>query len=216
MLSTLSLHWLTSDQGLFLILKDHLWLGILLIALIVFCETGLVVMPFLPGDSLLFATGSFIGLAQLSPIVPIIVIALAAIIGDNTNYLIGRSRLGQSIIKKNWVKPHHLAKAQEFYRQHGSKAIILSRFIPIVRTLTPFTAGMAQMNQRHFTFYNMVGGTIWVGGFISLGYWLCHFAWVQNHISLLSLIVIVLSLMPVAIALIKELKKRKNYESVTR
>lgn len=210
MLSSGILHWLTSDQGLMALLAQNWLLGIMLIALVVFLETGVVVLPFLPGDSLLFATGAFLGIAGISPVIPLMIILSASILGDNVNYILGRSGLGKFLLRKNWIKAHHMEKTRAFYDKYGAMTIIMGRFVPVVRTIAPFVAGLSGMCHRRFTLFNILGGSLWAGSLILSGVWLCHFEWVKSHISLLSLAIVVISVLPVVVHLIPQLRKQEQ------
>lgn len=197
------------DVHLFeLIEKYGLWIyGILFI--IVFCETGLVVTPFLPGDSLLFASGVTAGAGLMGYYEVMAILLFAGISGDAVNYFIGR-HVGPAIFAKDtrFIKKAHLLKAHEFYEKHGGKAIVLARFIPIVRTFAPFVAGIALMNPRIFFFYNIAGCILWVGLLVSSGYFLGNLNWVKENFSLIVYGIIVISVLPVIIEIIRaKLKK---------
>lgn len=160
------------------------WVYALLFA-IVFVETGLVVMPFLPGDSLLFVTGALAGagLIDIQWVIPLLLIA--AIAGDQTNYAIG-SRVGQKVWtweQSRWFNRRAFEQAHGFYERHGGVTIIVARFMPFIRTFAPFVAGVAAMNHRMFTLYNVVGAVIWVVGLTLAGYWFGNLEWVQRHLS---------------------------------
>jgi len=167
----------------------------LFIALIIFLETGLVLTPFLPGDSLLFTAGALSHQGSIPVIWLIILYWIAAVVGDTVNYWIGRG-MGKMLLKRKMIKPHYYQKAHLFYEKHGSKAIILARFIPIIRTFIPFVAGLSSMSARTFTTFNMLGGIIWVFLFVSGGYFFGNLPFVQNHLSLIMLIVIFISFLP--------------------
>ena len=143
------------------VLSQNWLLGTLVIAAIVFVETGLAVMPFLPGDSLLFTAGAFLGLASISPLIPMAIVCVAAIAGDATNYAIGRSSLGHQIIRRGWVKPRHLKQTRSWFDRFGGPTITIGRFVPIVRTLAPFmrprgNAGSAVPHVQHHRRYRLV------------------------------------------------------------
>lgn len=210
MLSTGLLTWFSSDQGPMMVLAQNWLLGTCLIAGIVFVETGLVVMPFLPGDSLLFATGAFLGLTGTSPVAPMAIVAFAAIAGDATNYMIGRSSLGQTIVRRDWVKPRHLAQTRAFFDRYGGVTVTIGRFVPIVRTVAPFLAGLSGMRARQFAMYNVVGGVLWCGVLIMAGFWLGKVAWVREHLHWLSLVIVAVSVLPVAWHLWAERRKIKE------
>jgi membrane-associated protein len=177
------------------------WLYLVL-AVIVFCETGLVVTPFLPGDSLLFAVGALCAI-EGSPIslwVMLPLLCFAAIAGDAVNYWIG-NYLGPRVFRSEtsrWFNKNHLLRAQAFYDRYGSKAIVLARFIPIVRTFAPFVAGIGRMNFLRFWFYNIVGGVVWVTLFLVAGYWMGTWEIVQKNFFLVTIGIIFVSLLPVA------------------
>lgn len=175
------------------------WLYIVLFG-VVFCETGLVVTPFLPGDSLLFAAGALASRPG-SPIdlyVLIPVIFAAAVLGDSVNYEIGKW-LGPKVFsrKDSWLlNQDHLHKAHAFYEKYGGKTIILARFIPIIRTFAPFVAGIGKMSYGHFISYNLIGAALWTAGFAVAGYWFADLPVVQNHFHYVIVGIIVISVLP--------------------
>lgn len=177
------------------------WVGYLVLSAIIFSETGLLVGFFLPGDSLLFATG-FLASQQIFSIVPLITsLSVAAILGDAVNYQIGR-RMGEHVFEKGrlkFVKHEHLMAAKAFYEKHGGKAIIMARFVPLIRTFTPFVAGVAKMNYREFVFYNIVGGIGWVVSMTVAGYFLGQLPWVKANFEKVVLMIIIISVLPVII-----------------
>jgi membrane-associated protein len=179
---------------------------------IIFCETGLVVMPFLPGDSLLFAVGALAaqGFMRIELVIPLLM--CAAIIGDNLNYWIGR-KAGGWIVNQRWFKRDYLAKTEAFFVKHGGKAIILARFVPIVRTFAPFTAGFGRMDYRRFLCYSLGGGLFWVLSFTIAGYFLGSIPVIKNNLKLVFLLIIVVSVLPIVIEVLKhraEAKRAKN------
>ena len=191
-------------------LDDHLnalsasmggWTYAILFA-VVFCETGLIVTPFLPGDSLLFAVGA-LSATEGSPLNPVVLFALlliAAILGDAVNYMIGRG-LGPKVFhseRSRLLNKDHLLKAQAFYVKHGGKAIFLARFVPIVRTFAPFVAGIGRMNPLRFWMFNVSGGVVWVGLFVFAGYLFGNVPLVKKNYSLVILGIIVVSVLPIA------------------
>ncbi len=188
---------LNIDKHLFALVADYgLWVYAILF-LIVFCETGLVITPFLPGDSLLFATGVVAGAGLLGYVECMAVLLAAGIIGDAVNYNIGRY-VGPSIFKREtrFIKKAHLLKAHAFYEKHGGKAIILARFIPIVRTFAPFVAGIALMRPTSFLFYNITGCIIWVGSLVSVGYFLGNTPFARENFGLIVYGIIIVSILP--------------------
>ena len=172
MLSTGLLAWLGNDHGLMNLMTQHWLLGVLVVAGVVFCETGLVVMPFLPGDSLLFATGAFLGMNGISPLTAVAIVTLAAFLGDTVNYRIGRSAWGQQLLRRGWIKSSHLAKARAWFDHWGAPTITIGRFVPVVRTVAPFVAGLTGMRARRFAIYNLLGSVLWCSGTLLAGSWL--------------------------------------------
>ena len=160
-----------------------IWVYALLFA-IVFVETGLVIMPFLPGDSLLFVTGALCGAGYMSLPVALSVLLLAAVLGDQVNHHIGH-RVGDAVWQweGRWFNREAFEQAHRFYVRYGGITIILARFMPFVRTFAPFVAGVARMDRARFTFYNLLGALIWVGGLGMAGYWFGNLEWVQTHLS---------------------------------
>lgn len=185
------------DQYLNAIINQLGLVSYLVFWLVIFVETGLVVAPFLPGDSLLFGLGVMSGAGQLNIIWLTLGLSLAAILGDSLNYMIGRF-LGEKILAKNYkfINKNHLTKTQKFYEQHGNKTIVLARFVPIVRTIAPFLAGLGKMNYRHFITYNIIGGLAWVNLFLLAGYFLGSLPWVKNNFSLIIIIIIIAFALP--------------------
>lgn len=197
------LHQLASEYGLWVY-------GI--VFLIVFCETGLVVLPLLPGDSLLFAAGSLASLpdSQLSPHLLFLGLSIAAILGDTLNYWIGK-KIGPKVFasqESRFFKREYLDKTHAFYLKYGAKTIVIARFIPIIRTFAPFVAGVGKMPYRTFIFYNIIGAVIWVGSFIYAGFYFGQLPFVQTNFKLIILAIIVLSIMPPVIEYLKHRFKK--------
>jgi membrane-associated protein len=172
------------------------WTYLLLFA-IVFCETGLVVTPFLPGDSLLFAAGAFAANGSLTVWALAGSLIAAAILGDTANYWIGHF-LGHRLLngRRRLIKPEHIAYTHEFFEKYGGKTVIIARFVPIVRTFAPFVAGLGSMSYGRFMSYNVVGGSAWVLLCTFAGYWFGNLPFVQKNFSLVVLAIIFLSLLP--------------------
>jgi membrane-associated protein len=172
--------------------------------LIIFAETGLVVMPLLPGDSLLFAAGTFAALGDLNPWFLTGLLIVAAILGDTVNYWIG-NRIGPRAFTGDirFLKREYLDKTRGFYARHGGKTIILARFIPIVRTFAPFVAGVGEMHYGRFLAYNVVGGVVWVTLFVWAGYLFGNIPAVKERFSLVILAIIAVSVLPIALEIIK-------------
>jgi membrane-associated protein len=179
--------------------------------LVIFLETGFVVTPFLPGDSLLFAAGTFAALGALNPIYLFLLLTAAAIIGDTINYSIGQyigERAFSGEIK--FLKQEYLEKTQNFYDKHGGKAIILARFVPIIRTFAPFIAGVGTMKYRRFIAYNVIGGIVWVAIFISLGYYFGNIPFVKKNFELVIFAIIFISFIPPVYEFFKARKELKE------
>lgn len=186
------------DRHLLEVVQTHGAWSYAILFIIVFCETGLVVTPFLPGDSLLFAAGAIAAAGDLNLAPLLILLSVAAIIGDTINYWIGR-RVGTRVFVEGsrFFKQEHLLRTQNFYERHGGKTIILARFVPIIRTFAPFVAGIGRMHYGSFLVYNVVGGLVWVIGFGLLGYLFGNLPLVKNNFSLVILAIIVISVLPI-------------------
>jgi membrane-associated protein len=175
-----------------------LWIyGILF--LIIFCETGLVVTPFLPGDSLLFATGALVAGSVLNVNIMAVVVISAAVLGNTVNYTIGHF-FGEQLFRNpdsKIFRRDYLQKAQEFYARHGGKTIVMTRFVPIIRTFAPFAAGMGSMTYKRFMVYNLVGAFLWVGIFLYAGYYFGNLPVVRKNFTLLIMAILVVSVLPI-------------------
>ncbi len=182
--------------------------------LVIFVETGLVVMPFLPGDSLLFTAGLFAnqinktsGEPYLNLSYLLVLLMIAAVVGDNLNYWIGR-KIGLRVLHIKWkgksiVKQEYLDKTHSFYEKYGTKTIIMARFVPIVRTFSPFAAGIAEMNYRKFVSFDILGGALWIGSLTIAGYFLGEIEWIRTHIELVALVIIFVSVLPILLEILK-------------
>jgi membrane-associated protein len=176
----------------------------LILFLIVFCETGLVVTPFLPGDSLLFAAGTFAGLGALNPYVLLVLLMAAALCGDNVNYWVGRyigPRAFSGAIP--WLRQDYLARTEAFYDRHGGKTVIIARFIPIIRTFAPFVAGVGRMRYARFLSFSVGGAALWVGLFIFGGYLFGNIPVVRRNFSAVIVAIILISVLPVVVEAVK-------------
>ena len=181
----------------------------LLLFVIIFLETGLVITPFLPGDSLIFAAGAFAARGILNVFLLFIIFAAAAIIGDSANYFIG-DFFGKKVFSKTaLVNPEYIKRTESFYERYGAKAIVLGRFIPIIRTFVPFVAGVGKMNYKKFLFNNIIGGVCWAGLFVFAGYFFGTIPFVKNNFTYVIIAIIVLSLVPVFYELWIHRKKKK-------
>ena len=183
--------------------------------LIIFVETGLVIMPLLPGDSLLFVAGAIAARGSLDILILIIILFIAAVLGDTVNYLMGKN-IGLKVLKwrigkRQLVKQAYIDKTHEFYEKYGSMTIIFARFVPIVRTFAPFVAGIGEMNFRKFVSYNVWGGAIWITGLLLLGYFCGNIPWVKAHFESVIFGIIFISILPIIFGFIKhKLKKSKE------
>ncbi len=178
---------------------------------IVFLETGLVVTPFLPGDSLLFAAGAFAAIGSLNPFIIFGLITLAAILGDTANYWIGHF-FGERILAnpKIPINQEHIEKTNKFFEKHGGKTIILARFMPFIRTFAPFVAGIGRMNYGKFISYNVIGGALWVGLFTFVGYFFGNFPAVKHNFSLVIMAIIAISILPAIVHLLQSKSKKSS------
>lgn len=181
--------------------------------LIVFCETGLVVTPFLPGDSLLFAAGALAGAGLFDVNLLALLLLIAAVVGDAVNYAVGR-RMGQAVFEKKdskIFKPQYLMRTQKFFDKYGNKAIVLARFVPIVRTFAPFLAGVGTMPYRKFATYNVLGAVLWVGFFTYMGWWVGERPEVKKNFGLVIIGIIILSVVPGVIEIIRARKEARQH-----
>lgn len=198
------------DEHLSVIIQNYgLWTYAILF-LIIFAETGLVITPFLPGDSLIFAAGTFAGLGDLDPWLLFGLLTTAGIIGDSVNYAIGNA-IGPRVFREDvrFLKREYLERTHEFYEKHGGKTIILARFIPIIRTFAPFVAGVGAMTYRRFVFFNVVGAILWVGIFTFLGYFFGNMPAVEENFTLVILGIIFVSVLPPIIEVLRERRKSR-------
>jgi Uncharacterized membrane-associated protein len=205
------------DKHLLQIVTDYRTWTYLILFAIIFCETGLVVTPFLPGDSLLFAAGT-IAAMQGQPLDIIFVIPLlicAAFIGDNTNYFIGRF-LGLQVYEKDYklIKKKYLTKTHTFYEKHGGKTLIIARFMPFIRTFAPFVAGVGTMRYIRFFSFSLAGNILWVSLFSLGGYFFGNLPFVKKNFTIAIFAIIFLSLLPMIIALIRKLTEKRKLSKV--
>lgn len=186
----------------------------IILFLVIFIETGLVIMPFLPGDSLLFTAGLFAASGQLELSLLLGLLLVAAVLGDNINYWVGR-KIGLSVF--NWkirgrqlVKEEYLRKTEAFFEKRGVSAIIMARFVPIVRTFTPFAAGVGKMQYRKFLLFDVLGGFLWIFSLTLAGYFLGNVEWIRNNIEKVCLGIIFVSVLPMLISFLKSKRAAKN------
>ncbi len=211
MLTTLFYSLFALDQSLVEMAGQYgPWLyGVLF--LVIFAETGLVVFPFLPGDSILFISGTVVATANLNVHVLVGVLIAAAILGDSLNYAIGHY-IGPRIYDKpdsRWFKQAHLQRTQAFYDKYGGITIIIGRFVPIIRTFAPFLAGVAGMTYRRFLSYNVVGGVLWISLLVYAGFLFGNIPWVKHNLSLIVIGIVVVSLIPAISTFVRERRSRK-------
>ena len=209
LLRTIIDYFLHLDQHLSQVITQYGGWTHLLLFLIVFCETGLVVTPFLPGDSLLFAAGTFAALGALDVRLIVVLLIAAAILGDTVNYWIG-SYVGPRAFsgKSRYLRKEYLERTHAFYQKHGGKTIILARFIPIIRTFAPFVAGVGAMSYPKFITYNVVGAVLWVGLFVLAGYFFGNIKMVRENFTLVILAIIAISVLPIAVEAMRARRSR--------
>ncbi len=199
------------DTHLLKLVADYgIWVYAILFA-IIFSETGFVVTPFLPGDSLLFVAGAIAATGEMNVYVLVGLLTVAAILGNSVNYAIGRW-LGKTYFREGgakWLNRKHLDKAHEFYERHGGKAVVISRFLPIVRTYVPFVAGMAEMTPREYTMYNVAGAVLWVGSLTAAGFFFGNIPWVKGNLTAIIIGIVVVSLLPLVYAYVKSRRAGK-------
>ena len=186
------------------------WIYIILFV-VIFLETGLVFTPFLPGDSLIFTVGAFAAVGSLNITLLLVLLSLAAILGDSVNYSIGHF-IGRKIIKSKpkLIKKDYLDKTQQFYDKYGGMTIVIARFIPIVRTFAPFLAGIGTMKYFKFLFYNIIGGILWVLVFLFAGYFFGNIPFVKENFALAIIAIIVVSMIPTIVEILRHWKKGKK------
>lgn len=182
--------------------------------MVIFIETGLVAMPFLPGDSLLFTAGLFAKSGELNLSYLLILLYIAAVLGDNCNYWIGR-KIGLKVFNlkikgRTLIKKEYLDKTEVFFEKNGTKAIIMARFVPFVRTFAPFAAGIGKMNYRKFVAFDLLGGFLWIFSLTIAGYMLGNITWIREHIDIVCLGIIFISILPMLISFAKSKFKPKN------
>jgi membrane-associated protein len=200
--------FLHTDKYLINIIKDYGLFTYAILFLVIFIETGIVVMPFLPGDSLLFVAGTLAATGSLSLLPLLIILMFAAIIGDSLNYSIGKY-LGPKVFNQNirFLKKEHLIATQKFYEKHGGKTIIIARFMPFFRTFAPFVAGIGSMKYINFLLFNIFGGILWVGSLTLAGFFFGNISFVKNNLTLIILIIIFLSILP---GIISYITRKRN------
>lgn len=192
------------DKHLLWIVNEYRTWVYLILFLIIFCETGLVVTPFLPGDSLLFAAGAIAATGILNIWWLVLLLCIAAFLGDTVNYGIGKYFGKRAFEKENrFIKREYLTRTNQFYEKHGGKTIVIARFIPIIRTFAPFVAGIGRMNYTRFLTYNIAGGILWVFTCSFAGYFFGNIPIVKNNFSIVIIVIILISILPIVVEFIR-------------
>jgi membrane-associated protein len=182
-----------------------------LLFVIIFAETGLVVLPFLPGDSILFIAGTVVAVAGLDIHVLVAVLVAAAVLGDSVNYAVGHA-IGPRVFRRpdsRWLRKDHLRRTQAFYERYGGVTIIIGRFVPVIRTFAPFLAGVAGMSYRRFLSYNVVGAVAWIASLVYAGYLFGNIPWVRDNLALIVVAFVAVSLIPAALTFVRERRSRR-------
>jgi len=213
MLTTLLYSLLALDQTLAELAAQHSWVLFLALFLVIFGETGLVVFPLLPGDSLLFLAGTVAAASSLDVHLLVLVLSGAAVAGDSVNYAVGHF-LGPKVFNlppdsrlSRWLKPEYLERTHRFYEKYGGSTIIICRFVPIVRTFAPLLAGVGAMTYRRFLAYNVIGGAAWVASLVYAGYLFGNIPWVKGNLTFIVLAIVGISLLPVAVHWLRERRR---------
>jgi membrane-associated protein len=200
------------DKHLGVVINNYGFETYIILFAIIFLETGLVVTPFLPGDSLIFAAATFAAMGMLNIYALVAILMVAAILGDTANYEIGRI-FGDKLIKigrGRLIKQEHLDKTNKFYEKYGGKTIIIARFVPIVRTLAPFVAGIGKMKYKNFITFNAMGGMLWVLGVSVFGYFFGTMPIIRDNFSIAVIVIVLISIMPAVIEIIRSKLKKTN------
>ena len=212
MLTTLVYSVLALDQTVAQIAAQNgHWLYLILF-LVIFAETGLVVMPFLPGDSILFIAGTVVATADLNVHLLVAILIAAAILGDTINYSVGHY-IGPRVFDKpdsRWFRQEHLRRTQAFYDRYGGFTIIVARFVPIIRTFAPFLAGVAGMSYRRFLSYNVVGAIAWISSLVYAGYLFGNIPWVKQNLTLIVFLIVAVSLIPAVTTFLRERRSQRG------
>jgi len=212
MMTTILYTLLSLDESVAALAAQHgHWIYAILF-LIIFAETGLVVFPFLPGDSILFIAGTVVATADLNVHLLVLVLTAAAILGDSVNYAVGHF-IGPRVYDRpdsRWFRKAHLQRTQAFYDKYGGVTIIIGRFVPIIRTFAPFLAGVAGMSYRRFLAFNVVGAIAWITSLVYAGYLFGNIPWVKQNLSLIVIGIVIVSLLPAITTFIRERRSRKT------
>jgi membrane-associated protein len=210
MITTLIYSLLALDQTLANLAAQHAWLLFAVLFIVIFAETGLVVFPLLPGDSLLFLSGTVAAASGISVHLMVLILFVAAVLGDSVNYGVGRyigpkafSRPQDTFLGR-WLKPAYLERTHRFYEKHGGFTIIIGRFVPIVRTFAPFLAGVGAMAYHTFLSYNLIGAALWVSSLVYAGYLFGNIPWVKDNLAFIVFAIVAVSMLPMVVAWIRE------------
>ena len=212
MLTTLVYSLFALDQTVAQVAAQYGHWVYLILFLVIFAETGLVVLPFLPGDSILFIAGTVVATADLNVHLLVIVLIAAAILGDTVNYAIGHY-IGPRAFDRpdsRWFRQEHLRRTQSFYDRYGGVTIIIGRFVPIIRTFAPFLAGVAGMTYTRFLSYNIVGAVLWIVSLVYAGYLFGNIPWVKNNLTLIVFLIVAISLIPAVTTFIRERRSHRE------
>jgi membrane-associated protein len=214
MITTLIYSLFVLDQTLATLAADHAWLLFTALFVVIFAETGLVVFPLLPGDSLLFLAGTVAAASGINVHLLVATVFIAAVLGDSVNYAVGRyigpkafSRPQDTFLGR-WLKPEYLQRTHRFYEKYGGSTIIVARFVPIIRTFAPFMAGVGAMSYRQFLTYNVIGAAIWVATLIYAGYLFGNIPWVKDNLAIIVVAIVVVSLLPMVLQWLRERKTK--------
>jgi len=217
MITTLIYSLLALDQTLANLAAQHAWLLFAVLFIVIFAETGLVVFPLLPGDSLLFLSGTVAAASGISVHLMVLVLFVAAVLGDSVNYGVGRyigpkafSRPQDTFLGR-WLKPAYMDRTHRFYEKHGGFTIVIGRFVPIVRTFAPFLAGIGAMAYPTFLSYNLIGAALWVSSLVYAGYLFGNIPWVKDNLAFIVFAIVLVSMLPMVVAWIRDkLASRKS------
>jgi membrane-associated protein len=198
------------DTHLAALIADYGQLTYLILFVIIFCETGLVVTPILPGDSLLFAAGALSANTELNPVILIVLLSIAAVAGDFVNYKLGQ-KFGENA---RFINRKHIEKTHEFYERYGAKTIVIARFVPIVRTFAPFVAGVGNMSYSKFVPYNIFGGLLWVNVGILAGYFFGSLPFVEKNFTLVLIVIVIISVMPAVFEVVRARRANRSSDAV--
>lgn len=202
--------WFTSEQGLLSLLEKNWLIGLIIIAVIIYLETVVIFLSFLPSDSLLVTVGVFVSTLGLNEPIAIAIISLGAVVADATCFALGRSHFGKNVVRKRWLKPSHVEKTEQFYEKYGGMSIMFGRFFPILRTLTPFLAGMTNIPFIKYFMYSVSGAILWCGGLITIGMLVSRFEFVKNNIALWPLLLFGFSVCAGLLYLIRRFVLHRN------